>query len=228
MGIDVVSVVIPSKADLRTEHAIRMLRSWQDILDLQFEIIICGELAQGQAFEGARFIRVHPPLKGACVQAGALASHGSLVVVCDSDIPLDALDFMHLLHSASDSGLAIGRRLYNHHLTQFRAPYCRQIASYFYRFLLSLLFQLPRELDPQCGIKVYSLPVAQFLFKNLTTLGLAYDIEIVVRARLANIQIFSVPVQWKHSESSISLFRDGRGMLRDILLFRFRLSNGHV
>jgi hypothetical protein len=228
MGIDLVSVIIPSKADLRTENAIKVLRSWQDILGLQFEIIVCGELALGQILEGARFIRVHPSLKGACARAGALASHGSVIVVCDSDIPLDAADFMNLLHSVPDSGLVIGRRNYNHQPTQFRSPYYRRIGSYFYRSLSSLLFQLPKELDPQCGIKAFSLPAAQFLFSNLDMLGLAYDIEIVVRARLANIQIFSVPVRWKHSESSISFFRDGMVMLRDILLFRFRLSNDEV
>jgi dolichyl-phosphate beta-glucosyltransferase len=220
VGIDIVSVVIPSKADLRTEHAIKILRGWQDNLDLQFEIIVCGELAQGQVFEGARFIKVHPALKGACVKAGVLASHGSVVVVCDSDIPLDELDFLRLLKSVSVSGLAIGRRYYNHQTTHLRAPYYRQATSYAYRFLSSLLFQLPRRLDPQCGIKVYSRPVAQFLFQKLTMLGLAYDIEIIVRARLAKIQILSIPIQWKYSESSISLFRDGRGMLKDILLFR--------
>jgi len=228
MGIVLVSVVIPSKADPRTEHAIKVLKSWQHILGLKFEIIVCGELALGQVLDGARFIRVHPSLKGACVRAGALASHGSVIVVCDADIPLDATDFMHLLHSVSDSGLAIGCRNYNNQPTKFRVPYYRQIGSYLYRFLSSLLFQLPRELDPQCGIKVYSLPAAQFLFGSLAMLGLAYDTEIVVRARLANIQIISVPVKWKHSESSISFFRDGMVMLRDILLFRFRLSNNEV
>jgi hypothetical protein len=228
MGIEIVTVVIPSKADLRTGNAITTLRGWQDKLNLQFEIIVCGELAQGQVFEGARFIKVRPALKGACVKAGALASHGSVVVVCDSDIPLDALDFLRLLRSASVSGFSIGRRYYNHHISRLRAPYYRQATSYAYRFLSSVLFQLPREIDPQCGIKVYSLPVAQLLFQNLTMLGLAYDIEVIVRARLAKISIYSVPIQWKHSESSIRLFRDGREMLKDILLFRLRLGNGHV
>ena len=221
-------MVIPSKADRRTVRAIEILRGWQDNLELQFEIIVCGELAQGQVFEDVRFIKVYPALKGACVRAGALASHGSVVVVCDADIPLDELDFLRLLKSASVSGLAIGCRYYNHQTTHLRAPYYRQATSHVYRFLSSILFQLPRRLDTQCGIKAYSRPVAQLLFQNLTMLGLAYDIEVIARARLARIHIVSIPIQWKYSESSISLFRDGWGMLKDILLFRLSFRNGHV
>lgn len=207
-----ISVVIPVKCDIRAESAVRKLKKWQRFIGDSLEVIVCGELTAAQACSGLRCIDVVPADKGTCVRTGILASHGVIVLVCDADVPVELSDLHRLVNALPAQGMSIGYRLYSRVDPRHQAPLMRRIASYTFRRFVGLLFGFPQDIDPQCGIKVFSSKAAKVLFAELRTKGLGYDLDILTKAYSAGIEVVSVPVSWKYSGSSISLCRDSFGV----------------
>lgn len=208
-----ISVVIPVKIDSRAESAVLKLKEWQHLTGNSIEVIVCGELTTDQKCSGLRYIDVVPAYKGDCVRSGILASHGEIVLVCDADVPVELSDLDALVYSVPAHGMSIGYRIYSNIDTKFQTPRRRRFASYIFRRFVGLLFGFPQDIDPQCGVKVFSVEAANTLFAELQTQGLGYDLEVLIKAYSTGIRVVSVPVSWKYSGSSISLCRDGFGVV---------------
>ena len=218
-----ISVVIPVKRDIRAESAVRKLEKWQHLIGDSLEVIVCGELTAGQACSGLRCIDVVPADKGTCVRTGILASHGVIVLVCDADIPVELSDLDRLVNALPAQGMSIGYRLYSNVDPKLQAPIIRRFTSYAFRRFVRLLFGFPQDIDPQCGVKVFSSIAAKVLFAEMQTQGLGYDLEILTKAYSTGIRVVSVPVSWKYSGSSISLCRDSFGVFLEAISLWLRV-----
>ena len=79
--------------------------------------------------------------------------------------------------------------------------------------------------DAMCGFRVYPLQATVPVLKNLKTLRMGFDIEILVRLSWANVKMFFYPVKVIYPENGVSNFR----MLHDnveISLLHTRLCCG--
>ena len=56
--------------------------------------------------------------------------------------------------------------------------------------------------DTQCGFKLFTAPVAQALFDATTLNGFAFDVELLARARQADVRMIELPIRWSDSEGS--------------------------
>ena len=76
--------------------------------------------------------------------------------------------------------------------------------------------------DTQCGFKLFAGPVARELFAASQIDGFAFDVEVLLLARL-RYKVAEVPVVWRHVEQSkVSPGRDAARMLWDVVKLRRR------
>ena len=75
--------------------------------------------------------------------------------------------------------------------------------------------------DTQCAMKVFRGPVALELFAPLATMGFAFDVEILARARRSGYLVDEVPVRWQHQPGSrLNTGTAGVAMVREVLAVR--------
>ncbi len=209
-----VSVVIPILRDSRAGESIATLRAWAARRGIAVEIIVCGELLPAQSVGGALVLPVVPALKGRCVRAGVMASKGSAILVCDADLPVSVTDLDSLI-----AGLVHGDVAAAHRSACASRTMTRRVASAVFRFLARALAGVPKDADPQCGVKAFRATAARRLFSVQLVSGLAYEVEAMRRARDLGLRIIHVPVEWKSDSTTISLWRESPRMLLDLVRF---------
>jgi dolichyl-phosphate beta-glucosyltransferase len=78
--------------------------------------------------------------------------------------------------------------------------------------------------DTQNGFKLLPAAAAKELFSEQLCGGFAFDVELLMRARLAGLQIAEVPVRYVHDDrSSVRVGTASMQMLRDVAMLSYRL-----
>merc|ERR1712093_838600 len=93
----------------------------------------------------------------------------------------------------------------------------RHILGRLFNFLIKLILVKNIE-DTQCGFKCFNSNIAKDLFKLQQINGFAFDVEILFLAQKNNIDIFELPIEWRHNDKSkVRIILDPLLMARDIL-----------
>jgi dolichyl-phosphate beta-glucosyltransferase len=78
--------------------------------------------------------------------------------------------------------------------------------------------------DSQCGFKCFRAPVAEDLFRAVTTDGFGFDVELLLLAQRRGHTMVEVPINWVDQPGSkVGVLSDGPTMLWQILKARIRL-----
>jgi dolichyl-phosphate beta-glucosyltransferase len=178
--------------------------------------------------------------KGAALSRGIqyvaekYSSTDTLIVTQDADgsgnlIYLDSmmLSLQQLLTDESGTldwskrALATGNRNY----TFWSA---RGITRWGFQRVVRLIMNDLRVQDSQCGYKLMTLSAADILYKNLHLRGWSHDVEVLYRAKLHDIPIQEVSIEWKDKDGS-KVVADGVArvslqMLVDVLRLRWEYS----
>jgi hypothetical protein len=76
-------------------------------------------------------------------------------------------------------------------------------------------------LDTQCGLKAFRTSSAKLLFALSNVDGFAFDVEILLLARLISLSVAEVAVRWRHQPGShVSPLRDSLRMVSDVVTIR--------
>jgi glycosyltransferase involved in cell wall biosynthesis len=119
----------------------------------------------------------------------------------DSDLAADPSELERLLEYIDDYDMVIGSRILRGKLGPIRRPMHRSFFSRFYSKLFRTLFRIPIR-DPQCGLKLFKREVISSLFGDITTMGFAFDTDMIVTAFSQRLRIKEVPINWVHGKSS--------------------------
>ena len=84
---------------------------------------------------------------------------------------------------------------------------------------------IPRHIsDTQCGFKIYRGDQARRLYREMSTDGFMFDIEVIRRAEKAGMRIAEFPVRWTSDRDT--RYRAIRGTLANLReLVRIRLES---
>jgi dolichyl-phosphate beta-glucosyltransferase len=169
-----------------------------------------------------------PRGKGFAVRGGVLASSGDYVMFADAGLTVpfeNALRGVRLIREGC--ALAHGSRWLSGSVIRKRQDWDRRAASRLFRWVSSLLVELPPSLtDTQCGFKVYEGATARQLFRESAIDGFMFDIELIVLAVLHGKSIAEFPVEWTcDRDSRLNIILSGRQVFRDLLRIR-RLARG--
>src|SRR5262245_57985973 len=146
--------------------------------------------------------------KGAAVRAGMRNASGELVLVEDADgaTPISEFDS---LRAAIGRGadIAIGSRLPSEH-TRVERRLKRWIMGRAFALLVNG-WAVSGIADTQCGFKLFRSDAARRIFALQRLDGFAFDVETLHIARVLDLAIAEVPINWADvAGSKVNLVRD--------------------
>jgi glycosyltransferase involved in cell wall biosynthesis len=160
--------------------------------------------------------------KGAAVRSGVARAHAPVVAFTDADLayPVDAIvRVADQVEQGAD--IAIGERD-----DTYRGSWSRRGGSTVFNRFASGLLGLDSP-DTQCGLKAFRREVAQALFEPLSTVGYAFDVEVLWLARRWELQTARVRVRMlDNPRTSVRLVRDGVFMGLDVARLWWRDRTG--
>lgn len=205
-----VSIVMPCLNEAETLKA--CVERAQMALDLLFkrqgligEVIVAdnGSTDGSQAIalaSGARVVNISDRGYGAALQGGFAAAHGQYLVMGDSDCSYDFVESVEMVEKLiGGAELCMGSR-FKGEIKKGAMPWKnRYIGNPVLSAMLRLFFGTPVS-DSHCGIRAIRADALARL--RLTSSGMEFASEMVLKAALLNLKIDEVPV---------TLSPDGRG-----------------
>lgn len=164
--------------------------------------------------------------KGAAIAAGVAEATAGLVLMADVDLstPLADAKALAVALDQDEGDVAIGSR--DLAGSYVEAPLHRRALGAAFNLAVRALTGL-RFADTQCGFKLMPTEVARELTAEQITKGFAFDVELLVRARNAELEVTEVPVTYLHDDrSKVRLLRSSLAMARDLVRIAVRLRLG--
>ncbi len=138
--------------------------------------------------------------KGDAVARGARASSGTHVLLSDVDLAAPLSETAKLAAALADGAeIAIGSR--DLAGSRVAAPQSRVIVGRVFNRFVRAMTGLDTR-DTQCGFKLLPADLARSLLSSLLVPGLAFDIELLMRARNGGHRVAEVPIAYQHGAGS--------------------------
>lgn len=160
--------------------------------------------------------------KGDAIARGTSVASSPLVLFSDVDLAAP-LSETSKLAAALDGGatIAIGSRDVSG--STVTAPASRKVVGRAFNAFVRATTGLAVR-DTQCGFKLMPVDVAQTLLASLLAPGLAFDVELLLRAKAAGYSVVEVPIVYRHGDDSrVRPVVHAAGMGRDVLRLSYHL-----
>jgi cellulose synthase/poly-beta-1,6-N-acetylglucosamine synthase-like glycosyltransferase len=145
-------------------------------------------------------------------------------VVCyaDADGSVRVEDLLRLAAEVDTGELALGSRWLDPRMMVKRQPLSRRIASRTFNRLVRDLLDLDIT-DTQCAAKAMRVADLPRLMPRITETGFGFDVDLLMAAREAGMDIFESAIPWKDVPgSSVTLRRAAPEMFRELLAIRHK------
>lgn len=155
--------------------------------------------------------------KGAAVRTGFGLSAGAWVLLTDADLSAPIEELSVLARAVSRRSVVVGSRAVKRELVTTPQPRHRDLMGRIFNLILRGL-RLTKISDTQCGFKLFPGDLARALAAVQRLDGFAFDVELLLVARLWGFQLQEVGVRWNHVEASrVMPGRHSLQMFRDAL-----------
>ncbi|TRO52918.1 glycosyltransferase [Candidatus Bathyarchaeota archaeon] len=156
--------------------------------------------------------------KGGAFKKGFENTHGNIVLLLDSDLPVLMSDVEKVISSIGQVDVAVASREVEGTRILVYPPLIRVFAGKIFSKLFNLLFDL-RVKDTQCGCKAFKREVLERVLPTVESNGFEFDAELLFRCRKMGYTIKEVPVNWSYKpDSKLNLLKDtismGKGVLK--------------
>ena len=156
--------------------------------------------------------------KGGAFKKGFENSHGQVVMLLDSDLPVLLSDVENVMSTIGEVDVAVASREIEGTKILVYPPLVRVFAGKVFSKLFNLLFGLNVK-DTQCGCKAFKREVLGNVIPAVESNGFEFDAELLFRCKKMGYTIKEVPVNWSYKpDSKLNLFKDtlsmGKGVLK--------------
>lgn len=173
-----------------------------------------------------KFLDLENRGKGWAVKRGMLSAQGEIRVFSDADnstipeyfddmLPFFKKDFDIVISSRHPKDVPGASR-------DIKEPWYREFLGGVGNIIIQLL-GVWGIWDTQNGFKAFSAKAAQKLFSMSRLSGFAFDVEVLVLARLLGYQIAIIPVRWKYGPESTVTLKDYLKFFIDVFKIRWYL-----
>lgn len=230
------SIIIPAhNEENRLPKSLQGVFSFLEQQVYTAEVLVVENGSRDRTFQiGQDLSRQYPNLqvihidqrgKGLAIRSGMLAARGQYRLIADADFSMPVEEINRLLPPTCDCDIASASREVAGAVRHNEPPY-RHLTGRIFNLMIRLLV-LPGLKDTQCGFKCFREEVARDIFQYQTLSGWAFDVEVLVIARLHGWKITEVPINWYYFQGSkVNVLRDSLRMFSDLLLIRSNARRG--
>ncbi len=162
--------------------------------------------------------------KGFAVRSGLMNAQSEWILVADADMSTPWAELAKLASELKKHGgdVAIGSRDLPESDVVLRQSFIREYLGRTFNVLIRTLTGLPFR-DTQCGFKLVRRSSVKSFLGDLTVDRFAWDVEFLLLARDADLEILEVPVSWEHRDASrVHPIFDGFDMAKTVLCLQLR------
>ena len=230
MGESVVSLVLPAFNEGEfIASALERLDSTVNGHGFRYEVIVVDDgsvddtrLRASNYAAGNSHVRVvgyrRNIGKGFAVKTGFWKAVGDAVVFVDSDFDVDVEQVKRFIEALKGGDIVIGSKWHPDSVVE--ASFIRRLLSHGFNVLVRLLTGI-RIGDTQVGIKAIRRVAFVDVFRFLSVKRYAFDVELLVLARLFGLRVVELPVKLKLK--NLFSFREVWRMFLDLLGIAYRL-----
>lgn len=204
------SIVIPCYNESKKIHKdIEEVFKFFNTFNINGELIIIDDGSKDDTYKAAeRFTNMCPGLKviryknnrgkGYALKTGILSASGEYILFADSGlcVPFDNV-FRGIKVLENGAHIGIGSRRAEGSKIVKSQPWYRILGSMVFQFIVKSIIGLPEEVnDSQCGFKVFPKSVAHWLYGQCVIERFMIDIEMILRAKKANLKMAEFSVEW--------------------------------
>lgn len=162
--------------------------------------------------------------KGGAVRAGLAKSEGGIVLMMDADNAATIHEIEKLLPALdTNTGIVAGSRALTD--SDVEAVKFRALTGLVFRAALAALGMNVIR-DTQCGYKLYSRDAARVLAEHSTENGYIFDLEHMLLAQRAGLNIEERGIKWRHVDGGqVNAVSDGLKMLRECMRLKKNLAS---
>ncbi len=224
-----ISFVIPAyNEELRISQTINKVFDYFGKQNFEFEIIVVDDGSKDNTqivmknFPNVKYIKlVQNQGKGAAVRTGMLAAQGKYIIFSDADLSTPVYEIPKLLKYLENGyDVCIGSRALDSSMIKVHQPFYREFMGKTFNKLVQLLV-VKGISDTQCGFKGFTKQASEIIFSKQIINGFGFDVEIIYLAKLANLKIKEIPVEWYNDDrSKVHPIKDSIKMLSEIIKIR--------
>ncbi len=230
--IENLTLIIPTKDD--HESILKNLQEIYNFLDsfvTEYEILVVSNGSSDDSIskinkfvkdsDKTKQIVLSEKGKGIAIREGINNSIYSNIVFVDADMSVKINELKNFVKNGKLlSGFVIGsRKLENSR--NLNSPILRHLSGNIYSQIVKMLFRIKLK-DTQCGFKA----IDRELFSDcnkFTLNNFSFDLELILLAMKANIEIKEIPVTYIHDKSSsVKILNDSFTMFKDLLFLKKR------
>jgi glycosyltransferase involved in cell wall biosynthesis len=156
--------------------------------------------------------------KGHAIKTGSLHVTGDAIVFLDGDKEIDPKQVTRYIEALKYGDIVIASK--RHPQSKVEMPKVRRVLSYAFNKLVRLLTGVKIS-DTQTGLKAIKKDVFKKILPKLNVKRYAFDVELLVIAKLYGFKVVELPVNVKIR--SIFSFKEVWRMLVDLLGITYRL-----
>jgi glycosyltransferase involved in cell wall biosynthesis len=155
--------------------------------------------------------------KGGAFKKGVKNSHGQIVMLLDSDLPIPVTDVAKVASCVGEVDVAVASREVEGTRILVYQPLARVFAGKAFSRIFNALFKLNVK-DTQCGCKAFKKEVLEKVLYTVESNGFDFDAELLFKCKKNGYRIKEVPVTWSYRpDSKLKLFQDTLKMGRSVL-----------
>lgn len=156
--------------------------------------------------------------KGGAFKKGVENSHGEIVMLLDSDLPVPVSDIEKVISWVGKTDVAVASREVEGTKILVYPPLPRVFAGKAFARIVNTLFKLDVK-DPQCGCKAFKKGVLEKVLYTVEGNGFDFDAELLFKCKKMGYKIKEIPITWSYKpDSKLNLFKDtikmGKGVLK--------------
>lgn len=162
--------------------------------------------------------------KGYSIKEGVIMASNDLIFFFDADLATPLLEIENFLKNKENIDIVIGSR--NSKGSKVERSTVRNIISKSFVIVTNLICGFKHS-DTQCGFKLLKRDVAKDIFTALTMDGFAFDVEMLMIAKIRGYSAKEIPISWKESkQTTVDVPYHSIHMLRDVIKIRMNKKAG--